>query len=499
MGVGVPGAHYHEAMHTRTLLAAATIFVAMSSQFCQFSRQARAQVLLNEIFENPPGSGADEIGWEFLEFYGRPGLSLDGCVVLVLKGGADADRDGTPEVEPQIDEIYDLTGIRLGPDGFFTLVGNRADGESPIADRFFTPNPHFDPSRPESAVNLRWSGAMSFQAAMDGGSSRISRLDNHGSSTYMLARVRPEDRGLIRLLHGASHDADFDGQIDPAIQIDGRSIPSPVLQVLDEVAWSNRGGREYLLFGQNELSETHGFNPDALSRVAYHTDAPARGFRTSDRVGSDGTIAGFDIRPTTAADEGFVYGVLDSTLFPRMLVYFDGYDFAGWPRLKGPTDQHALRFAITDTDPEPDQTPFGGIVPRLSGMGVLLEDIALDGFLLTPGGPNDHPDGRFRQFRFRDGDLNMDGLVDDRDTLIARALLGADVSETIEDARSTAGVRYLWQGAALQQLLLWLRPSSLGGPRVATQADLAEIAEAARMPSDSGASFRPAGSRDARP
>jgi hypothetical protein len=483
-------------MHTRILLSITTLLGAM---FSSLAPQARSQVLLNEIFENPPGRGVGEVGWEFLELYGRPGMSLDGCVVLLLKGGADANRDGAPEIEPQIDEIYDLTGVRLGADGFFTLVGSRADGESPIADRFFMPDPRFDRRRPESPANPRWLGAMSFQAATGPGSSRISRLDNHGSSTYVLARIRPEDLGAVRLIRGASHDADFDGQIDPVIRIDGRPIAFPVLQVLDEVAWSNRGGREYLLFDQNELSETHGFNPDALSRVAYYPDAPARGFRTKDRISSDGQIAGFDIRPTTAADEGFVYGVLDSTLFPRMLAYFDGYDFAGWPRLKGPTDQRALPLYITDIDPEPDQTPFGGIVPRRSGKGFLLQDIALGGFLLTPGGPNDHPDGRFRQFRFRDGDLNMDGLVDDRDTLIARALLGADVSEMIEDARSPAGVRYLWQGAALQQLLLWLSPSSLGDPRVAGQADLVKLAETARAASTDHSPVRPAGSRGARP
>lgn len=451
---------------------------------------APAQVFLNEIFENPPGRGTAEIGWEYLELYGRPGQSLDGCFVLVLKGGQDADRDGVPEVEPQIDEVYDLTGARLGENGFFTLVGNRADGESPIAERFFAANPDFDPRLPESAGNMRWSDAMSFQAAMGGGS-QVSRLDNHGSSTYLLAHVRPEDRAMMAQLRGVEHDTDFDGRIDAVVRTEAGEVPFPVLQVLDEVAWSNRAGREYLLFNQHELSESHGLNPDALSRLFYFPSPPARGHRTRDKVSSDRRVTGFEVRPTSAADESFVYGVLDSTVFPARLEYFDGYDFEGWPQLKGPTDPNARPYAVTDVDPEPDDAPFPGIVARPSNAGVLLDDLDLGGFGLTPGSFNDLSGGRggsgVWQFRLVPGDLNMDGVVDQQDLMIADALMGADINELVEDSESPAGVRFAWQGPALQQLMLWLEPDALGAGRVAGEEDLIRLQELVAKRGDSAA------------
>lgn len=442
---------------------------------------ANGQVILNEIFENPPGRGVEEIGWEYLELYGRPGQSLDGCVVLLLKGGMDADRDGVPEVLPEIDEVFSLDGVRLSSTGFFTLVGNRADGESPIADRFFTSNPDFDPRRKESSSNLRWLDALSFQAAIKTSAaagdepSRVSRLDNHGSSTYVLARVRPEDRHLIPMLRGVCHDANFDGQIDPYVEIDTVMTPFPVLQMLDEVAWSHRAGKEYMLLRENKLSETHGLNPDALSRVSYFVNPPNLGWYTRDRINSDGAIVGFEVRPTTKADESFVYGVMDSTRFPGNLAYFDGYDLDGWPQLRGPTDQQALPYEIGDTDPEPDHSPFPTIVPRRPGASILLDDAELGGFVLTPGYFNDHPAKHFRQFRLVPGDLNMDGVVDEKDLSIAQALLGASISEMVEDPESPAGERYLWHGPVFQQLMHWLEPDTLDGDRVAGPADLVRL------------------------
>ena len=84
MGAGAWRAHYHGAMHTRNILSITTVLGAV---FSSFAPQARSQVILNEIFENPPGGGVGEVGWEFLELYGCPGMSLDGCAVLLLKGG----------------------------------------------------------------------------------------------------------------------------------------------------------------------------------------------------------------------------------------------------------------------------------------------------------------------------------------------------------------------------------------------------------------------------
>lgn len=51
------------------------------------STGASAQVVINEIFENPPGSGSIDNVWEFIELYGKPGMDLTGYAIAVLKGG----------------------------------------------------------------------------------------------------------------------------------------------------------------------------------------------------------------------------------------------------------------------------------------------------------------------------------------------------------------------------------------------------------------------------
>lgn len=416
--------------------------------------RCQAQVLINEVFENPPGRGTLETGWEFVELYGRPGLPLDGMALLVLKGGMDEDRDGVPEVWPEIDEVFALDGHRLGPDGLFTLIGSRQDGESPLGDRYFALNPAFNPRLEESATNQRWIGAGSFQSLMASGSGPVSRLDNHGSSTYALVRVLDAPASTIHWLRGVAHDTDFDGQMDPVVATSEGTRPFPVLQTLDEVAWSHRGGREYVLFETHEISECHGLNPDAVARLRYFSTPPDLGDRTRDRKRLDGDGSGFDILRTTAADEGFVYGVLDTPRFPSQLAFFDGFDLDGWPQLKGPTDAAATRYLATARDPEPDMDPFPMPSPRHRDQGLRLQDINLAGFVLTPGRLNDHPSGRIQQFRIVAGDLNFDGLVDASDADIASSLADRTLDEMLEDASSPHGLRPLWNGAVAQQILM---------------------------------------------
>lgn len=422
---------------------------------CLGAGVSQAQLVLNEVFENPPGRGAAETGWEYVELYGAPRTSLDGVMLLLVKGGIDDDRDGVLEVMPEIDESFDLTGWTLGDDGFLTVVGTRADGESPVADRFFEAAGGYDPRRPESPVNPRWVGAVSFRALMEADAPSIARLDNHGSSTYVLAYVAPGDPGREALSRGVRLDADGDGRIDAVVQVNGRAVGVPAIRVIDDVAWSNRAGREYTLTPEEKISETHGLNPDALSRVAYYPFNPGLGSRTKDRVDGSGRVTGFRVLPTSVADESFVYGVLDTERFPDQLVYFDGYDIEGWPQLRGPTDRRGTPYGKLISDPEPDTNPFPDPV-RHDPMGsVYLDDVRMGGFELTPGRFNDHPDGSRRQFRLVEGDLNFDGIVDDLDVDIAGALLGATVNERVQDGE--AGWHYQWQGAGLQQLMALLR------------------------------------------
>ncbi len=422
---------------------------------------ARAQVFINEVLENPPGAGLHETGWEYVELYGSPGTPLDNMFFLVLKGGADDNRDGTPEVLPEVDEVFDLTGFVLGPDGFFTLVGNRADGESPIADLAFTTNTRFDPGKAESRSNARWSSAATFSAvsSRDQGS-RPPRLDNHGSSTYMIVRVDPDDPGRPALSPGTCHDADFDGEFDPIVFVNGAPVVWPMLQVIDEVAWSNRAGREYTISREHQISETHGLNPDAISRVAFYVDNPMRGSRTQDRASADGRVSGFVVRSTSTADESFFYGTLDSERFPKSLVYFAGYDIDGWPQLCGPTDRTRIPYGNLTADPQPDTDPFPAPVARDPRGDIYLDDLFPRGFAATPGRHNDHAPSGIKQFRVIPGDLDFNSVVDDVDVAIARALVGASIDDTVGDPGSPSGLRYKWQGPVLQQICAAL--SALG-------------------------------------
>lgn len=413
---------------------------------------AGAQVVINEVFENPPGRGVDETGWEFIELYGRPGFSLDGCMILVIKGGADDDRDGRPEIEPQIDEVFDLSGCALDKNGFFTLVGVRDNGESPIAERFFSPNPIFDSTRAESAQNTRWDSALTFTALTAPGEPSTTRLDNHGSSTYSLVYIAPDDQSRSLIRRGLNPDQDFDGEFDQPLLVSGAPRDWPRIQTLDEISWSNRGGREYTIWDEHEFSETPGLNPDALSRLAIYAANPARGSYTKDNIDSSGRVTGFRVLPTTIADESFLYGIIDTERFPAQLVYFDGFDVDGWPQLRGPTDRGAAPYGPLTRDPEPDHDPFPRPVRRETGGAIFLDDIRPVGFTLTPGAHNDSKANGISQQRLMRGDVNLDGVLDANDVQLAKALIGAAPDDLIADPSSQGGARYRWQGETLQQI-----------------------------------------------
>jgi hypothetical protein len=188
-------------------------------------------------------------------------------------------------------------------------------------------------------------------------------------------------------------DVDFNSRIDYGFEVPVGLAPLPVMvdpiQMIDDMAWTDNNGKEYARSQQSELSSTVGFNPDAISRIAYYMDNPMRG----QRVNSSGNTVS-----TRIADESWIYGDIAgvSTDF--------NYDTI---KYGAPTDQ-------------------GG-----DGFADIAINVGLDAFKLTPGTFNDHAATSISQFRFITGDLNFDGVVDDADlALFDTALLGADMDAT---------------------------------------------------------------------
>ena len=71
---------------------------------------ATAQVHINEIYASHDGTDDQE----YVELFGKPGLSLDGYVLCIIEG------DGTSAFGT-LDRAYDLSGNTIPADGFFVL------------------------------------------------------------------------------------------------------------------------------------------------------------------------------------------------------------------------------------------------------------------------------------------------------------------------------------------------------------------------------------------
>ena len=257
-----------------------------------------AQVIINEVFENPPGGIGDDV-WEYIEFYGRPGTDLTGYAIGLAKGGQDSNDDDIPdgddEIVPEFDEVFTLDGCEIGPNGFFVLF-NTSFGTS-LVDDVLMPNPDFDPMAEETNFNRPFLNGVAFQTAHIPSSDTSGKLSNDNSSTYLLVRKRPnhmiDDNGMSVYMSGYAFrkepnpDVDFDGKLDfgvetPAPGVGGAAFEVEPLQIVDEVAWSNNGGKEYVMNSEQEISETPGFNPDAISRINYFLENPMIGHRSRD-------------------------------------------------------------------------------------------------------------------------------------------------------------------------------------------------------------------------
>jgi hypothetical protein len=358
---------------------------------------AHAQVVINEVYENPPGGGstADPLT-EYIELYGAPGMDLTGYAIASLKGGEDPDGNDIANVPAEIDEAFSLDGLSLGSNGILVLY-NGTPAQSFI--------PLFLPMAGEAAA--------SFFDTHIPTTDTNGNLNNDGSSTYVLVRRRPNHsivNGVSVYAPGyafrkdVDHDVNYDGRIDFGYETPNPGIVDPVMmvdpiQIIDDVAWSNAGGKEYVRSSQQEISDTSGFNPDAISRLAYYGSNPGLGVR----INSDGETV-----PTRMADEEFIYG-----------------DMIG-----GPLDftYDATRYGAP-TDPDGD-----GFQDISIGAGS-------DVFTLTPGAMNDSPANGIAQFRFITGDLNFDGAVNAADlALLDAQLLGADFDSTTDYIEPDTGL-----------------------------------------------------------
>ncbi len=259
---------------------------------------AHGQVVINEVFENPPGS-VDEY-WEYIELHGFPGASLDGYLIALLKGGADLNGDGIPDRPAEIDECFALDGFAIGTNGLFVLYND-------ILGFSFIP----DLVAPGTTLGT-------FTQAHVPTVDTPGKLGNDDSSTYVLVRRRPADEPYgTSWRKDVDPDANWDSRVDfgPPYQAWGKILEP--YQMVDDIAWSHNAGKEYVRNSDDEISETPGYNPDAIVRLAY------RGFNPGPKP--------------RRADEEWVHG--DILSVPDML--FDE------TRVNGPTGADLTGFGLT--------------------------------------------------------------------------------------------------------------------------------------------------------
>tara|TARA_R110002096_G_scaffold173781_10_gene349161 strand:- start:120112 stop:121626 length:1515 start_codon:yes stop_codon:yes gene_type:complete len=368
---------------TRVLLGA----LALAS----FAGAASGQVVINEVYQNPPGSGAtNDAVLEFIELYGKPGMDLTGYAIGIFKGGADTNDDNIPNnaSEVEIDEAFTLDGLSIGSNGFLVLY-NGTVSQSLI--------PLVLPNEGETSASF-------FDAFIENPNDTLGNLSNDDSSTYVLMRRRPGHSIVdgqsvygpeYAMWKDSAHDVDFDGKMDFGIELPvpgaADALMIDPMQIIDDMAWSDNGGKEYVRSSEQEISETDGFNPDAVSRLAYYASNPMLG----SRLNSDAEVV-----PTRIADESWIYGECEGASIDMI---YNPLSYGA------PTDPSGDGFAD---------------ISIANGSNV---------FSLTPGSFNDHAESGIAQFRFITGDLNFDGLVDAADlTLFDTWLLSADFDATVD-------------------------------------------------------------------
>ena len=422
----------------------------------------QAQVILNEIHQNPEGGG--DATNEFIELYGRPGMDLTGYAIGLLSGGIDSNNNGVidpGEQLPEIDEAYSLDGLTLGANGFLVIF-NDASGFTDLT---------IDPM----------SNSVGFSAVHIPTTDTAGNLENDGSPTFVLVRRRPNHSidmsGMSVYGTGYAfrkdvrHDVNSDGEVDFGTETNTIGSGEPAMmvehyQMVDDVAWSNGGGLEYVRDRDNEINDTPAFNPDAVSRLRYYCTNPRRGYRTIGNLGSP-----FGIETTNIADESFIYGEMLSSVpvvfDPELLMevpnpdynkYNTSLDADGLIQTKAPTELSAL-FFTGNCDPEPDDAGNPACVGDANGV-YPISDLDVTDFVLTPGSFNDLVSSGIMQFRFIPGDFNADGLVNHIDERLILDRIGRGLDDTTP-AVYAAGTpeevmynEYDQQGAEFQKVLM---------------------------------------------
>jgi hypothetical protein len=394
---------------------------------------ANAQVVFNEILENPPGTG-EEV-WEYIELYGRPGMSLTGYAIALVKGGNESGALA------EVDEAYQLDGLTIGSNGFLVLHNN-------------TGGPSFIPARCSPGTTI-----VTYTARHIPTTDTAGNLANDDSSTYILVRKRPfhSISGSSSVYApGYSWRKDVDPDVDYNSRLDspGHPVGGPAMeayQMVDDASWSHNAGKEYTRDNQQEISTTEGFNPDCLVRVEYYGKNAQRGHRFN----SEGEITW-----SRMADEEFVYGDLISV--PGL-----AFDPA---RSDGPTDPNGPTY---DGSCDPDRdTPTEPCSPNPSGT-YLFDPINLSGFALTPGNFNDGGASGIVQFRWVIGDFDFNGVADTEDLHLINQRLGAtlDDTEMVTDDNNTPEdplddftyTGWKWQGRDFNALLAMMDMSTTDG------------------------------------
>jgi len=446
--------------HTKMLIAAIALAAGTTA--------AHAQVVLNEVLSNPVGSGSIDDQWEYVELYGTPGMKLDGYAIAAVFGGADPDGDNIPGPLPagwdsgdelaEIDEAWSLDGRTIGSNGFLVIFNNNANNSKIL------------PLLP-AATNRA-----SFVQCHIPTTDTAGRIKNDGSSTYVLVRKRPDQSlnagGLS--VYGPNYawrkdintDVNYNSRIDfggplplggelsvfgeDQSNVQNIAVPSPSIlepyQMVDDIAISNGGGKEYTRSSQQEISDTPGYNPDSFSRVAFYDTNPQRG----SRLNSLNVIA-----DTSMSDEEFIYGEQTTTV--ASLRY--NIALAG-----GPTDPNGPKY---------------NALGQLDASGTfLLDDINLTGFKLTPGTFNDVNSTSLGgidviQFRFVAKDYNFDGAFNAADYALILSRLGATLDDnatlinnknTVDTADDVAYTGWKWQGREFQAILAMMNANTTDGP-----------------------------------
>ncbi len=349
-----------ETRHLSTVAMIATVCVL------NVSSRARATVFINEVFINPPSS-MDSV-YEFIELLGTPGKKLDGYAIALLNGTQEkfyplGSIPPVPVPYPEIDELFSLDGLQLGPNGIL-VIG--------IESSFWYPTLLLD------SYFVQWT------TLWNGGLDIPGKLGNDGSSTVILVRNRPgqteadpcdpngllwgkeipHDAELIRPVDG--NDQYGNGNIDRGdsngmggntLDLTGLGTTGDItddLEVVDEVSFEDGSGWEYDTDGRHvDANSTFGglphrhvhalddpvnFNPDALSRVDYRT----KGNGWAPAGGGTGEMSNGNNWQDTATEQ-WIRGESTDAVWSTELngwVFFYSNDPNGDPNAVQPFDTH---------------------------------------------------------------------------------------------------------------------------------------------------------------